>query len=41
MKDLHLRRGWVVTSGREARTLSPGIGLVPSERIVSGEVDYF
>jgi len=23
MKDLGLRRGWVVTSGREARTLSP------------------
>jgi predicted AAA+ superfamily ATPase len=41
MKDLHLRRGWVVTSGGEARTLSPGIDLVPWERVVSREIDYF
>jgi uncharacterized protein len=41
MKDLGLRRGWVVTSGREARTLAPGIDLVPWEGIVSGRVGLF
>lgn len=41
MKDLALRRGWVVTSGREGRLLSPGIELVPWERVASGQVDLF
>jgi predicted AAA+ superfamily ATPase len=41
MKDLGLRRGWVVTSGGEGRTLSPGIELVPWDRIVEGRVDLF
>jgi len=41
MKDLGLRRGWVVTTAREGRTLSPGIELVPWEEIVSGRVDLF
>jgi uncharacterized protein len=41
MKDLGLKRGWVVTSGREGRMLSPGIELVPWERVVSGRVDLF
>jgi predicted AAA+ superfamily ATPase len=41
MKDLGLRRGWVVTSAREVRALSPGIDLVPWERVVSGEVELF
>jgi hypothetical protein len=36
-----LRRGWVVTPGREAHTLSAGIELVPWERLVSGPVDFF
>jgi hypothetical protein len=41
MKDLGLRRGGVVTSSREGRALSPGIDLVPWERVVSGEVALF
>jgi predicted AAA+ superfamily ATPase len=41
MKDLGLRRGWVVTSGREARALSPSIELVPWERIVAGRSPLF
>lgn len=41
LKDLGLKRGWVVTSGREERALSPGIDLVPWERLVAGEVALF
>ena len=41
MKDLGLRRGIVVTSAREGRAHSPGIEIVPWERIVSGRVDLF
>lgn len=41
MKDLGLRRGIVVTSGREGRSLSRGVEIVPWERIVSGRVDLF
>ena len=41
MKDLGLRRGWVVTSAREARRLAPGIELVPWERVVAGSMDLF
>jgi len=41
MKDLGLRRGWCVTSAREGRALSPGIELVPWERIASGQVELF
>jgi predicted AAA+ superfamily ATPase len=41
MKDLGLRRGWVVTTAHEGRALSPGIELVPWERIASGRVDIF
>jgi len=39
MSDLGLRRGWVVTSGREARRLAPGIELVPWDHLVAGEVE--
>jgi hypothetical protein len=41
MSDLGLRRGLVVTSGREARRLAPGIELVPWERVIAGELDLF
>jgi predicted AAA+ superfamily ATPase len=41
MSDLGLRRGFVVTSGREARRLAPGIDLVPWEQVVAGEVELF
>jgi predicted AAA+ superfamily ATPase len=41
MSDLGLRRGWVVTSGREARRLAPGIELVPWEQLVAGQAEVF
>ncbi len=39
MSDLGLRRGLVVTSGRERRQLAPGVELVPWEDVVSGAID--
>jgi len=41
MKDLGIRRGWVVTSAREPRLLAPGIELVPWERVATGSVRLF
>lgn len=41
MSDLGLRRGLVVTTGRERRQLTPGIELVPWEDVVSGTVELF
>jgi hypothetical protein len=41
MNDLGLRRGWVVTTGAEARALAPGIELVPWQRIAAGEIELF
>jgi len=41
MKDLGLRRGWVVTTSAEGRTLAPGIELVPWERIAAGHMELF
>ena len=41
MKDLDLKRGWVVTSGTERRTLAPGIDLVPWKEIAAGGVELF
>ena len=41
MKDLGLRRGWVVTTSAEGRALAPGIELVPWERIAAGHIELF
>jgi predicted AAA+ superfamily ATPase len=41
MKDLGLRRGWVVTTGRERRRPSPGIDIIPWEDIATGEIELF
>jgi predicted AAA+ superfamily ATPase len=41
MKDLGLRRGWVVTTGRERRRLSAGIEIVPWAEIASGGIELF
>jgi len=41
MKDLGLRRLWVVTSARDARRLAPGIELVPWEAVAADAVDLF
>lgn len=41
MKDLGLRRGWVVTTGPERRRLSPGIEMIPWLDIASGQIELF
>ena len=41
MKDLGLRRGWVVTTSAEGRALAPGIELVSWERIAAGHIELF
>ncbi len=41
MKDLGLRRGWVVTSGAERRRLSPAIEQVPWTDIAAGRAPLF
>jgi predicted AAA+ superfamily ATPase len=41
MKDLNLRRGWVITTSTDARTLSDGVDLVPWSKIIAGEVKLF
>lgn len=41
MKDLGLRRGWVVTTARERRRISAGIEIIPWAEIAAGEVELF
>jgi predicted AAA+ superfamily ATPase len=41
MKDLGLRRGWVVTTARERRRLSPEIEIIPWADIAAGQVELF
>jgi uncharacterized protein len=41
MKDLGLKRGWVVTTGRERRLLTPGLEIIPWSELASGEVELF
>jgi predicted AAA+ superfamily ATPase len=41
MKDLGLRRGWVVSTARERRRLSPQIEIVPWAEIAAGEIELF
>lgn len=41
MKDLGLRRGWVVSSAKERRRLSPDIEIIPWAEIASGDVELF
>ena len=41
MKDLGLRRGWLVSSGRERRLLSPDIEIIPWTEIASGRIGLF
>ena len=41
MKDLGLRRGWVISTARERRRLSPGIEIIPWAEIASGQLDLF
>jgi uncharacterized protein len=41
MKDLDLRRGWVVCTAPERRRLSPEIELIPWNDVASGQIDFF
>ncbi len=41
MKDLGLRRGWVVSTARERRRLSPVIEVIPWAEIASGQIELF
>ena len=41
MKDLGLRRGWVVTTGRERRCLSSAIETIPWAEVASGRTELF
>ena len=39
MKDLGLRRGWVVSTARERRRLSSGIEIIPWAEVASGQIE--
>jgi hypothetical protein len=41
MKDLELRRGWVVCTARERRSLFAGIEVVPWADILDGRMELF
>lgn len=41
MKDLGLRRGWVISGARERRRLSPEIELIPWAEVASGAIEFF
>lgn len=41
MKDLGLRRGWVISTARERRNLSPGIEVIPWAEVASGQIELF
>ena len=41
MKDLGMRRGWVVSTVHERRRLSPAIEVIPWAEIASGHIELF
>ena len=41
MKDLGLRRGWIVTTAADRRRLSAGIEIIPWSDVASGQVELF
>ncbi|MGQ0593799.1 MAG: hypothetical protein ACT4QB_14490, partial [Gammaproteobacteria bacterium] len=41
MKDLELRRGWLISSGRERRFLAPDIEIIPWAEISLGQIRLF
>lgn len=41
MKDLGLKRGWVITSGTERRTVVTGVELVPWQELAAGKIRLF
>jgi len=41
MKDLGLRRGWIVTTARERRQMSAGIEIIPWAEVAAGQLKLF
>jgi hypothetical protein len=41
MKDLGLKRGWVITTAKERRRLSVGIEIIPWAEVASGHIELF
>jgi len=41
MKDLGLRRGWVISTARERRRLSPDIEIIPWAEVAPGQLNLF
>jgi predicted AAA+ superfamily ATPase len=41
MKDLGLRRGWVIASSQERRHVSPDIEIIPWTEVASGQLRFF
>jgi uncharacterized protein len=41
MKDLDLRRGWVISTAKERRRLSPDIEIIPWDDVASGKIELF
>ncbi len=41
MKDLGLRRGWIVTTAADRRRLSAGIEIIPWADVASGQLELF
>ena len=41
MKDLGLRRGWIVTTAADRRRMSAGIEIIPWADVASGQVELF
>ena len=41
MQDLGLRRGWVISTSRERRRLSPQVEIVPWSEVAAGRVELF
>jgi predicted AAA+ superfamily ATPase len=41
MKDLGLKRGWVITTAKERRRLSVGIEIIPWSEVASGHIELF
>ena len=41
MKDLDLRRGWVVTTAKERRRMSAGIEIIPWPEVAAGQIKLF
>ena len=41
MKDLGLRRGWIITTTADRRLMSAGIEIIPWADVASGQVELF